>query len=75
MDVTFYRRITVAALDGRRSTYGPVLCRAVTLTGAKREAASHYYCRGSDRIDILDSQMIVLSSRNGGVGSKWEDAK
>jgi hypothetical protein len=64
-NVTFYRRIKGES----------VMCRAVTLTGAQREATAEYLwaLRNADAVaEILgEDKNTVLSARTG-INGKWE---
>jgi len=64
--MTYYRRVN----DGSW-----IMCRAVTLVGAKREAASEYrFCLQSATIYVAGEDKKVLASRQG-YFAKWIDAK
>jgi len=60
----------------RRSDNGSwVMCRAVTLAGSKREAASEYrFCRQDTTMYVAGEDLVILASRQGYFG-KWVNAK
>jgi hypothetical protein len=51
------------------------MCRAVTFTGAKREAASFYLLsRQTATVDVAGEDKVTLATRHGYL-SKWVNAK
>jgi len=64
--MTFYRRIDSGIW---------IQCRAATLVGAKREAASAYlHCLQSATLFVAGEDKVALSSRQG-YFSKWVNVK
>jgi hypothetical protein len=63
--MTYYRRIDNGSW---------IMCRAVSLVGAKREAASEYrFCRQAATMDIAEEDLVVLATRYG-YFAKWVNA-
>jgi len=64
--MTYYRRVDNGSW---------IMCRAVTFTGAKREAASFYLLsRQTSTVDVAGEDKAILASRQG-YYSKWIDVQ
>lgn len=67
MGVTFYRRIN----NGKS-----VMCRAITLKGAQREATVVYRSGTVDALwEIIGEDKHTILSTRHGIAGKWEDVK